>query len=111
MFDILNAQIVKFNERIKTNEKLQEEFDGIVRSIQIEVTDGSTYYTILENKQAGELKEGTVDNPDILISSDDATFRGLINKEISPIKAFLITKKLKINASLEDKLRLRKFFE
>ena len=111
MYDLLSTQITKFNERLKTNEKLQEEFEGIVRTIQIQVTDGPTYYTVLENKQAGELKEGAMDEPDILISSDDATFRGLINKEISPIKAFLITKKLKINASLEDKLRLRKFFE
>ena len=40
-----------------------------------------------------------------------AILAGLINKEINPIKAFLITKQLKIQASLEDKLRLRKFFE
>jgi putative sterol carrier protein len=111
MKDLLNEQIKKFNERIKTNDKLQAEMEGIERSIQIEITDGSTYHTILKDKQASDLAEGEIDNPDIVITSDSATINGLMKKEISPIKAFLITKKLKIKASLEDKLRLRKFFE
>jgi putative sterol carrier protein len=111
MQDLLNEQLAKFNERMKTDEKLQKEMEGIERKIQIEVTDGGTYFTILKDKHVDEIKEGTVENPEIVISADEATIRGLINKEINPIKAFLITKKLKVQASLEDKLRLRKFFE
>ncbi len=110
MLDILNGMIKKFNERIQTDEKLQAEMEGIERKIQIEISDGPKYYTILKDKRADELKEGEVDNPDIIITSDEATLRGLINKEISPIKAFLVTKQLKVKASLEDKLRLRKLF-
>ena len=109
--DLLNAQLEKFNSRIKTDQKLQKEMEGIERSIQIEITDGSTYYTILKDKHANSLQKGSVENPDIVISANEVTLRGLINKEINPIKAFLITKQLKIKASLEDKLRLRKFFE
>jgi len=111
MQEILNAQLAKFNERIKTDEKLQKELEGVDRTIQIEITDGATYFTRLKDKHADELQEGTVENPDILISTDEATLKGLINKEISPIKAFLVTKQLKIQASLEDKLRLRKLFD
>jgi putative sterol carrier protein len=111
MLDLLSEQLAKFNERLSTDPKLQKEMEGIERKIQIDVTDGVSYYTILKDKHVSDLEEGAVENPDIVISSDEATLRGLINKEINPIKAFLITKKLKIQASLEDKLRLRKFFE
>ena len=111
MYDLLNSQVERFNSRLKSDAKLQKELEGFERSIQIEVTDGSDYYTILKENHADDLKEGKLDNPDIIITSDGKTFEGLINREISPIKAFLVTKKLKIKASLEDKLRLRKFFE
>jgi putative sterol carrier protein len=111
MHDMLKKQIQKFNDRLKTDEKLQKEMEGIVRTIQIDVEDGATYYTTIKDNCADELKEGSIEQPDILIKADEATLSGLINKEISPIKAFLITKKLKVEASLEDKLRLRKFFE
>lgn len=110
MKDLLNEQLARFNERIKTDEKLQKEMEGIERKIQIEITDQGSYYTILKEKQAGELQDGIIDNPDIVITTDSETIKGLINKEISPIKAFLVTKQLKVKASLEDKLRLRKLF-
>ncbi len=111
MENILNEQLEKFNERIKTDEKLQRELENFERTIQIEITDGATYHTHFKDLHADLLSEGTIDNPDILISTDEATLRGLLNKEISPIKAFLITKQLKIEATLEDKLRLRKLFD
>jgi putative sterol carrier protein len=111
MQDLLNEQLNKFNERIKTDEKLQKELEGFERTIQIVITDGATYHTTFKDNHAGVLTEGSLDKPDILISADEATLRGLLNKEISPIKAFLITKALKIEASLEDKLRLRKLFD
>ena len=111
MIDMLNDQLSKFNERIKTDEKLRKDLEGYERTIQIVITDGVTYHTQLKDYHADKLKEGSLDNPDIVITSDEATLRGLINKEINPIKAFLITKQLKIEASLEDKLRLRKLFD
>jgi len=111
MQELFNNLITKFNERIKTDPKLAKEMEGVERKIMIDIIDGSKYYTTLKNNHAEVLKEGSIEEPDILISADEATFRGLINKDISPIKAFLITRQLKIKASLEDKLRLRKFFE
>jgi len=111
MIDMLNDQLSKFNERIKNDEKLRKDFERYDRTIQIVITDGVTYHTHFKDFQVDILKEGSLDNPDIVITSDEATLRGLINKEINPIKAFLITKKLKIEASLEDKLRLRKLFD
>jgi putative sterol carrier protein len=109
--EMLNEQLRKFNERIDNDEKMQKEMEGIERTIQIDITDGTTFYTILKDKHAEELIEGSIENPDIIITTDEATLRGLLNKEISPIKAFLVTKQLKIQASLEDKLRLRKLFQ
>jgi putative sterol carrier protein len=109
--EMLNEQLRKFNDRIANDEKMQKEMEGIERKIQIDITDGDNFYTILKDKHADELIEGKIEDPDIIITTDEATLRGLLNKEISPIKAFLVTKQLKIQASLEDKLRLRKLFQ
>lgn len=111
MQEMLQDLLNKLNERMRTDEKLQKEMEGIERTIMIEVTDGDSYFTKLKELHADELQVGRIDKPDILISANEKTLRGLINKEISPIKAFLVTKQLKLEASLEDKLRLRKFFE
>ena len=111
MQNLLNQQLTKFNERIKTDEKMQKELENIDRKIQIDITDGPTFITQLKDLHAEEIKEGTYENPDVIITVNEATLRSLINKEISPIKAFLITKQLKIKASLEDKLMLRKLFD
>jgi len=110
MQDVLEGMISKFNEKIQTDEKLQKDLQGYERTILIDITDGSSYFTTLKDNHVDPFKEGTLDDADIIITSDEATMRGLINKEIDPIKAFLITKQLKVKASLEDKLRLRKFF-
>ena len=111
MQEMLQDLLNKLNERMRTDEKLQKEMEGIERTIMIEVTDGDSYFTKLKELHTDELQVGRIDKPDILISANEKTLRGLINKEISPIKAFLVTKQLKLEASLEDKLRLRKFFE
>ena len=50
MQNMLNDLIIKFNERIKTDEKLQKEMEGLERTIQIEVTDGATYITMIKDK-------------------------------------------------------------
>jgi putative sterol carrier protein len=50
-----------------------------------------------------------VENPDITITSDPKTVEDLINGKMKPMKAWAL-KKIKIKGSLEDVMRLRKFF-
>lgn len=108
--ELILVKITEFNEKIQTDEKLRKELTGETRKAQIDITDGKIYSFVLTDNQLQDFKEGTIENPDLLFSSDKATLLGILKKEINPLKAYMITKKLKIKASLEDILRFRKLF-
>lgn len=109
MRELLEQAISKFNEKARTNEKLQADLDGIERKVFVDCKDGPKFNFLLKDKRIGPLAEGPVDAPDVTILSDSATLTALLKKEMGPMKAYA-TQKLKIKASLEDVLRLRKFF-
>lgn len=107
---LLKDMIVKFNAKVKGDEKLQSELEGITRKVQIEITDGKSYNFLLENKEMKNFSEGIIEDANIRIITDNATMVGIINKEVSPIKAYA-TKKLRLKASISDLLRLQKFLK
>lgn len=109
MKELLIDAIEKFNERAKTDEKLRKELEGITRRIQVDVKDGEDYHFTLRDLRVSELQEGKIDSPDVTITTTNDTLTALLTKEMGPMKA-IATRKLKIKASLEDMLRLRKFF-
>jgi len=109
MRDLIEGAIQKFNARAQSDEKLQRELDGIERTVLIDLKDGSKFHFQVKDKQIGPLAEGPVEAPDVTILSDAATLTALLKKEMGPMKAYA-TQKLKIKASLDDVLRLRKFF-
>lgn len=106
----LRLAIEKFNAKVKEDAHLQRELEGIVRSVQIEIIDGKSYHFLLENKEIKKFSEGTIENANIRIIIDTATMIGIINKEISPIKAYA-TRKLRIKASILDLMKLQKFLK
>ena len=109
MRDLLEDAIRKFNERAQKDEKLSRDLEGIERKVFVDCKDGPKFNFLLKDKQIGPLAEGPVDAPDVTILSDSATLTALLKKEMGPMKAYA-TQKLKIKASLDDVLRLRKFF-
>ena len=109
MKSLLEQAVQKFNTKAQADEKLQRELDGIVRTVLVDLKDGTKYHFLLKDRQIGPVNEGPVDAPDVTILSDAATLTALLKKEMGPMKAYA-TQKLKIKASLEDVLRLRKLF-
>lgn len=109
MKDLLEQAIAKFNARANADEKLRRELDGVERKILVELKDGTRFHFLLRDRQIGPVGDGPVDAPDITIQSDAATLAALLRRETGPMKA-MATQKLKVKASLEDLLRLRKFF-
>jgi len=101
--------IVAFNKKAQEDPKLAKELAGVTRMVQIDVTDGGSYHFLLDNAHVGELQMGKATNPEIIISATTETFNQLRSGELRPMKA-LALKRLKVNATLEDMLRLRKFF-
>lgn len=107
--DILADTIDKFNKKAAADEKLRSELAGVSRKIVLRLDDGRTFNFRLSEAQAIDLKTGDADNPDISIESDEATLDALYKGEMRVMKA-LALKKLRIQGSFQDLLRLRKFF-
>ncbi|MBX8631581.1 MAG: SCP2 sterol-binding domain-containing protein [Thermoplasmata archaeon] len=107
--DLINGAIDKFNARVARDNTLKKELEGMTRTVQIELKDGRSFCFSLKDNVMGDFHEGRVDNPDIKIVSDEATLSGLLNGTIRPMKAWA-TKKVQFKASLEDLMRIRKFF-
>ena len=109
MRDLLEAAVAKFNAKAASDAKLQKELQGVERTVLLEVKDGARYHFIVKDGRVDGVRDGTVEAPDITVAGDEATLRGLLTGEIGPMKA-LATNKLKVKGSLDDLLRIRKFF-
>jgi putative sterol carrier protein len=108
MREAIEDLISTFNARAQTEAELREEIGGMERTIQL-VTDKSAYHMTLRDGQIGGLTEGPLEGADVTIRCKETTFYGLVEGRIPPFKAMALGK-LKLKASLEDALRLRKFF-
>jgi putative sterol carrier protein len=106
--EILQGLIDRFNEKATKDVRLRDELGGVDRTIQIEAGE-EKYHFRLRDGQISGLSPGVAPNPDVMVVADRATMVGLLRREIPPMKA-LATGRLKIKASLEDMLRLRKLF-
>ena len=107
--EFIREMIQKFNEKAASDPKFESELKGLRKVVQVVVTDGETFNFILENARVGPLGKGAIANPDIMVSGSTETYDQLRSGELRPMKAYA-TRKLQVKGSLEDVLRLRKFF-
>jgi putative sterol carrier protein len=105
--EFLASLVDRFNRHADRTPAVSEELKGIERSIRIRITDERTYAVDLAGGRLRNLRTAPPGPADLTITTDEATFRGLVTKEIGPMKA-LVTRKLSIDGSLEDKLLFRK---
>ncbi len=105
--ETLASLVDRFNRHADRNPATAEELDGIERTIEIRLTDGGTFAVDLAHGHLANLRSGPAPKPDLTITTDSATFHGLVRKEIGPMKA-LVTRKLSVDGSLEDKLLFRR---
>ena len=97
----------RFNRHAATHPKVAEELAGRQRTIAVRLTDGSSYAVDLHDGKLENLRSPSPPTVDVSLRTDVATFRELVNKEIGPMKA-IVTGRLKLEGSLEDKLLFRK---
>ncbi len=105
----LRAAIDKFNKLAEEDPKVKSEVKDIVRRVQIVLEDGPTYHFVLDHGHIDGLEHGAIDPAEITVTTDTATLEGIFNGEVSALRAYA-TKKLKLKASLQDLMTLRKFF-
>ena len=105
--ETLASLVDRFNRKANATPAMAEELDGLKRTIGIRLTDEGNYAVDLREGRLTNLRTGPAEKADITITTDVATFHGLVKKEIGPMKA-IVTRKLGIDGSLEDKLLFRK---
>ena len=105
--DTLAGVVERFNRHADRNPAVRSELAGLARTIRIRVTDEGTYAVDLRDGRLQNLRSDGTERADLTVTTDRATFLGLVSKEIGPMKA-LVTRRLAIDGSLEDKLLFRK---
>ena len=105
--ETLASLVDRFNRHAAQSPAVKAELAGLTRSIAIHFSDADHYLLDLKDGELSGLRTGNSTRTDLTIRTDTATFLGLIQKDIGPMKA-LVTRKLQIDGSLEDKLLFRK---
>ncbi len=103
----LKKMVDKFNDSVEKDENLRDYIKDMDRTIRIDITDGDTYLLKLHDCNMTFADEMEGDDVDIKVTASDSTMAGLIDGSVKPMKAYA-TKKLKIKASLQDLMLMRK---
>lgn len=103
----IQALVDRFNQHTSLKPKVAEELKGLERTIAVRLSDGPSYAVDLRKGKLENLRTPAPATVDVGIVTDAATFLGLVRKEIGPMKA-IVTGRLKLEGSLEDKLLFRR---
>ncbi len=103
----LASLVERFNRKVERTPKIAEELKGLERTIAVRFSDGTSYAVDLAGGRLANLRTGPAEHAHLTIATDVRTFEQLLSKELGPMKA-LVTRKLSLEGSLEDKLLLRR---
>ncbi|MEW5937777.1 MAG: SCP2 sterol-binding domain-containing protein [Candidatus Thermoplasmatota archaeon] len=106
---LLHEAVEKFNAKVHQDARLQEELEGIERTVVLRLSNGAAYNLRIEGGRLSGLSKGDVAEAEVVVESDAATIAALLRKEMGPMKAFAL-RKVRVKADLEDIVRLRRFF-
>ena len=107
--DLLDEKVIEFNSRIDEEPEFSRIIEGKDRTICICVSDGKNYSTKLEAMRIEDFVQTDNTDADLVVTANSGVLTGLINREISPIKAYM-SGDLKVKASLTDMLLLKRLF-
>jgi len=106
---LLAEKVIEFNSRVDNEPKFSKMIEGKNRTICICVLDGDTYSSKLEELRIDDFAKTDESSADLVVTADSKTLTALIEREMSPIKAYM-KGDLKVKASLTDMLLLKKLF-
>jgi len=107
--DLLDEKVIEFNSRIDNEPEFSKMIEGKNRTICICVSDGDTYSSKLENLRIEDFVKTDDSSADLVVTANSETLVALIEREMSPVKAYM-KGDLKVKASLTDMLLLKKLF-
>ena len=109
VIDLLDEKVIEFNSRIDGEPEFSKMIEGKNRTICICVSDGDNYSTKLESMRIEDFVKTENTDADLVVTANSEVLIGLINREISPIKAYM-SGDLKVKATLTDMLLLKRLF-
>ena len=104
LLDLMQERIAIGLEREKTIEAI----DGWERTALLMLKEGPEYHFIVKDNNI-TVHQGTLDEPDMKIQSDEDTIRKLFLEEMSAASA-LLKRKLKVKGSASDLMKIRHIF-
>ncbi|MFG1518924.1 MAG: SCP2 sterol-binding domain-containing protein [Thermoplasmataceae archaeon] len=96
-------------ERINSDEKFKNKLMKVDKKFLVEFEGKNLYNFSIKEGNISEIMEGPID-ADVTISMDSDTFNKIMSKEMDPMEAYF-EKKIRIKASLLDKLFLTDLFK
>ncbi len=97
------------NRRIQSDEKYSKKLGKVSKSFCIIFDENESYNFRLENGKISEIMDGKTD-ADITIEVSADNFKKLLSREIDPMEAYF-DKRIKVKASLMDKLLITELFK
>lgn len=105
---LLEDTIARFHKKVESDPELKKELQGVYKKVNIDLCT-EKYHFYLEDAEVNGFDTGLVESADITIESDCQTVQDLYSGKMKVMKAWAL-RKIRIKGSLEDVMRLRKFF-
>jgi len=106
---LLSEKVKEFNSRIDSEPEFSKMIEGKNRTICICVSGDGNFSTKLDNMRIDDFVLVEEANADLVVTANLEVLTGLINREISPIKAYM-SGDLKVKAGITDMLLLKRLF-
>ena len=104
LLELMQERIAIGLEREETHDAIQ----GWERTVQLTLKEGPEYHFIVKDNNI-TVHEGPIDDPDMIIQSDEDTIRKLFLKEMS-VSSAIFRRKLKVKGSTSDLMKIRHVF-
>lgn len=87
--------------------EIMSQFVGYDRTIEFKFSDLDTsFHTRVHDQKIDPWKEGPLEKPNMLVTTDSGTLKGILDGSLSPLDAYSVGK-LKVKGSMSDLLKLQ----
>lgn len=104
------VEILPYLEKVKqkaSEEGIKKEFEGFNKTVLFEFQDLGKKYVLKFEAGKADVFEGSVEKPDIVITTSSDVLAGILDKKTNPVMAY-VSRKIKVKGEMQDLLKLQK---
>lgn len=109
MLETLISMSKEVNKKIENDPRVRDMAKEKDRLIVLHFTDGDNYILEVKDGKLLEPREGTIEDPTLLVTTDTATMTKILEKKLNPLMAYAM-KKIKVKGPMEEVILLKDFF-